>query len=96
MKWKLVCSDIDGTLLNKDRELSERTIDTLKKVKDEMPVVLISSRMPRAMRHLQKEINIMDHPLIAYNGGLVLDYAEGDPKILSSIEIPVRIGHKGK
>ena len=91
MKWKLVCSDIDGTLLNKDRELSERTIDTLKKVKDEMPVVLISSRMPRAMRHLQKEINIMDHPLIAYNGGLVLDYAEGDPKILSSIEIPVRI-----
>lgn len=91
MKWKLVCSDIDGTLLDKDRQLSQRTIDILKKVKDQMPVVLISSRMPKAMRHLQEELAIMTHPLIAYNGGLVLDYSAGEVKVLSSIEIPVDI-----
>lgn len=91
MNWKLVCSDIDGTLLDKDRQLSQRTIDILKKVKEEMPVVLISSRMPKAMRHLQEELEIIRHPLISYNGGLVLDYSSGEAKVLSSIEIPVNI-----
>ena len=91
MDWKLVCSDIDGTLLNKDRQLSPRTIDILKKVKDLIPVVLISSRMPKAMRHLQGELDILTHPLISFNGGLVLDYSSGEVNILSSIEIPVHI-----
>ncbi|MFT4535928.1 MAG: Cof subfamily protein (haloacid dehalogenase superfamily) [Saprospiraceae bacterium] len=91
MNWKLVCSDIDGTLLNKDRQLSQRTIEVLKRIKDIIPLVLISSRMPKAMRHLQKELDILSHPLIAFNGGLVLDYSRGEPKVLSSIEIPVNI-----
>lgn len=93
MDWKLVCSDIDGTLLDKDRQLSDRTISILQKVKEEIPVVLISSRMPKAMRHLQEELDIMKHPLIAYNGGLVLDYSYGDAKVLSSIEIPINIAN---
>ena len=91
MNWKLVCSDIDGTLLDKDRQLSQRTIDILKDIKDRLPVVLISSRMPKAMRHLQEELDILTHPLISFNGGLVLDYSNGVAEVLSSIEIPVNI-----
>jgi len=91
MDYKLVCSDIDGTLLNKNRELSQRTLAILKKVKDLMPVVLISSRMPKAMRHLQAEIGNLKHPLISYNGGLIQSYESGHPKALSSIEIPIDI-----
>lgn len=79
----MLCTDIDGTLLNKKRELSKATISEIRKIKDNMPIVLISSRMPSAMRHLQEELGISHHPFIAYNGGLVM-YQE---EILQSTEI---------
>ena len=72
MPYKLVCSDIDGTLLNKDRELSSATIEQVKRLAP-IPFVLISSRMPAAMHHLQKEFGNESTPLVAYNGGLLLD-----------------------
>ena len=71
MKYQLVCTDIDGTLLNKDRELSELTIAQVKRISP-IPFVLISSRMPKGMRHLQQQFENTTTPLIAYNGGLVL------------------------
>ena len=71
MNYKLVCTDIDGTLLNKDRELSELTIAEVQRISP-IPFVLISSRMPKGMRHLQHQFNNIETPLIAYNGGLVL------------------------
>jgi len=70
MLTKLICSDIDGTLLNKNRELSIRTITAIKHISS-IPFILISSRMPKAMLHLQKELNITHLPLIAYNGALI-------------------------
>jgi len=72
MSYQLICSDIDGTLLNKDRELSKATIEQVQRVSP-IPMVLISSRMPKALRHLQLEFGNVSAPLIAYNGGLVLD-----------------------
>lgn len=87
MVYKIVFSDIDGTLLNKERELSPCTLEAIKKLKDKVPFVLISARMPSAMRHLQKELDIHHLPMICYNGGLIL----ADEKVLSSTEIPIRI-----
>jgi Cof subfamily protein (haloacid dehalogenase superfamily) len=83
MSYKLLCTDIDGTLLNKDRELSAETINQFNRIKGDCDIILASSRMPEAMRHLQAEVDIQTSPLIAYNGGLVLD---GD-KVLSSTEV---------
>jgi Cof subfamily protein (haloacid dehalogenase superfamily) len=71
MQYKLICSDIDGTLLNKDRQLSESTIEEVQRISP-IPFILISSRMPKAMRHLQEVLGNKETPLIAYNGGLVL------------------------
>lgn len=71
MDYKLICTDIDGTLLNKERELSEVTINEVQRISP-IPFVLISSRMPKAMRHLQQQFKNTATPLIAYNGGLVL------------------------
>ena len=71
MKYQLVCSDIDGTLLNKDRELSELTIAQIQRIAP-VPFVLISSRMPKAMLHLQQQFTTNLMPIIAYNGGLIL------------------------
>jgi len=57
--------------LDKNRELSELTIQEIQRISP-IPFVLISSRMPKAMRHLQSQIGNTGAPLIAYNGGLVL------------------------
>ncbi|MFO7701687.1 MAG: Cof-type HAD-IIB family hydrolase [Psychroflexus maritimus] len=83
MSFQLICSDIDGTLLNKNRELSAATINTVKALNSLYDFILISSRMPAAMRHLQTQLAIEDQPLIAYNGGLIID----QNRILSSTEI---------
>ncbi len=72
MQPKIVFSDIDGTLLNKERILSEATITQFIRIKEHIPVILISSRMPSAMVHLQKMASIEHFPIIAYNGGLIL------------------------
>lgn len=103
---QLICSDIDGTLLNKERQLSDKTIAEIKQL-SHLPFVLISSRMPRAMFHLQQELGITNLPIIAYNGGLiiengiVLDTTEIDMDITKSIadfckntEIHISLYHK--
>lgn len=77
-KIKVLCTDIDGTLLDSRRELSDRTIASIKRVKDEVPFILASSRMPAAMRHLQHQLDIPGHPLICYNGGYVIRYNDTD------------------
>ena len=88
-----ICTDIDGTLLNRDRELSATTIDTVRQVGQSLPVILASSRMPSAMRHLQRQMEITEHPMIAYNGGYVLQYERGNllPQIIYSTEIPLEL-----
>lgn len=72
MPHRIIFSDIDGTLLDPKRELSEFTISEIKRIKNDIPVILISSRMPDAMYHLQNELDIKDQPIICYNGGLIL------------------------
>jgi len=90
MQYKLICSDIDGTLLNKDRALSKRTIEAIMNLKD-IPFILISARMPSAMRYLQEQLSIEGLPMIAYNGGLVLDGVGEKVVALSSVEVPMRV-----
>lgn len=86
--FKIIFSDIDGTLLNADRDLSEYTVETIKKLSEtNIPFILISSRMPAAMRHLQSKMDIEHLPIISYNGGLIL--VNGKP--VSSTEIPINI-----
>jgi Cof subfamily protein (haloacid dehalogenase superfamily) len=87
MDYKIIFTDIDGTLLNKERELSPLTLEVIQQLQKEVPVVLISSRMPAAMRHLQEELHIEHQPLICYNGGLIIV----DDEIISSTEIPVSV-----
>lgn len=84
---RILFSDIDGTLLNAERQLSSFTISEIKRIKEQIPIVLISSRMPRAMRHLQKDLDILNQPIICYNGGLILVNDE----IISSTFIPPEI-----
>lgn len=87
---KLICSDIDGTLLDKNRELSSKTKAVFDELKDNYPSVLISSRMPKSLRQLQTELDIQKDPIIAYNGSLIL---WGDQTLFSQ-EMPFSLLEK--
>jgi len=83
-RYKIVCSDIDGTLLNSKRQLSEATIKSVDLLnKRKIPFVLVSARMPKAMRSLQQELS-SNNPIVCYNGA----YIESELKVDgSSIEL---------
>ncbi|MDB4297242.1 HAD family hydrolase [Flavobacteriaceae bacterium] len=73
MSIKIAFTDIDGTLLNSERECSEMLKQEVARITEQdIPFILISSRMPSAMTHLQEDLGIEDLPIICYNGGLVL------------------------
>lgn len=88
--FNLICSDVDGTLLNKDRELSEVTIVTISEVSKYIPFVFISSRMPKAILHLQRETSTEQMPYVAYNGGII----QCNHQTLLSVVIPFEITAK--
>lgn len=70
--FKIAFSDIDGTLLNAEREPSEALkAEVARLTANGVPLILVSSRMPQAMRWIQDELGISGLPLICYNGGLV-------------------------
>jgi Cof subfamily protein (haloacid dehalogenase superfamily) len=91
MNYKAICSDIDGTLLNSERDLSPRLKSVIKKLPPEFPLILASSRMPDAMRHLILDLGKHPQSLIAYNGGYVLS-SEGE--VLEDVSIPVGLVEK--
>lgn len=72
MKYKMLCSDLDGTLLATKSDVSEYTISQIKRIKRYVRVVLVSARMPSAMYYIQKDLGVLDQPIICYNGALVL------------------------
>ena len=70
--YKAIFSDIDGTLLNKDRELSDATIEEIKRIsKKKIQFILVSARMPSGIMHLHNQLSISS-PIICYNGALVI------------------------
>lgn len=89
---KILFSDIDGTLLDKNRSISTETFEAYQKVRHQADLVLISSRMPKAMTYFQTALENQTMPLVCYNGGLVLknglkNYLDAE-NILLDIAIP--------
>lgn len=73
-KIKMICLDIDGTLLNSKHQISEGTKAVIKIASNErqIPVILVSARMPKGILFLQEELEI-EQPIICYSGALILD-----------------------
>jgi len=62
-------------LLNSKHEISRKTKEIIDLVANEkqIPVILVSARMPKGILFLQEELNIKE-PIICYSGALVMDY----------------------
>lgn len=75
MSFKILCSDLDGTLLSTKSDVSEFTISEISRIRETMRIILVSARMPQSMTYLQERLGIKEQPIICYNGALVLDKA---------------------
>ncbi len=85
-QYKMICLDIDGTLLNSEHRISQRTKEVIQLVSEKMhiPVILVSARMPRGIIFLLEELHI-SNPIICYSGALIMD---DNKKVLSNVTIP--------
>ncbi|MCM4165896.1 MULTISPECIES: Cof-type HAD-IIB family hydrolase [unclassified Arenibacter] len=81
MDFKILCSDLDGTLLTYKDNVSDLTISEIKRIKDRLRIILVSARMPQSMTYIQKSLGIENEPIICYNGALVL---HGSKELLST------------
>lgn len=69
--YRMLVSDLDGTLLRPDRTLSKRTVAALKRAQAVGHCVLIASgRPPRFIRPLLQQ-HELDLPFAAYNGAAI-------------------------
>ena len=76
-KYKIIFSDIDGTLLNSKHQISKKTREKIQKLEKEgIPFIFVSARMPRGIKGFQKEL-ASKNPIISYSGALILD-GEGE------------------
>jgi len=73
MTYKFLCLDLDGTLLSTKSDVSDFTISEIRRIKPTTKIILVSARMPKAMRYIQRDLGIEKEPIICYNGALVLD-----------------------
>ena len=75
MRYKMIFSDIDGTLLTSNHAISQGTKETVRRLQQKgVPFVLVSARMPVGMIPLQEQLEI-NEPLICFSGALVLGAA---------------------
>jgi Cof subfamily protein (haloacid dehalogenase superfamily) len=82
MSFKVLCSDLDGTLLSTKNDVSEFTVSEINRVKENLRIILVSARMPKSMAYLQKRMAIQENPIICYNGALIL---ENDKELSSTM-----------
>lgn len=72
-KYKMVFSDIDGTLLNSSHQVPGPTRRKILELEREgVPFVLVSARMPEGMTTIQAMIGCRA-PMVCYSGALVRD-----------------------
>ncbi len=75
----LVAIDLDGTLLNDSKKVSEQTSEALCCLpRRDVKVVIASARPPRSVRHVYKALGL-DTWQINYNGALIWDEPNQQP-----------------
>ncbi|MDR0536920.1 MAG: Cof-type HAD-IIB family hydrolase [Tannerellaceae bacterium] len=81
MKYKLLVLDVDGTLLNNNREISSSTLSALLAVQQMgLRIVLASGRSTHGLRPIayRLELNKYNGYIMSYNGGQIINMQTND------------------
>lgn len=70
---RLIAIDLDGTLLNDSKQVSEQTIDAISRLPARgVKVIIATARPPRSVRHIYQQLQL-DCFQVNYNGALIWD-----------------------
>ncbi|KEI97051.1 HAD family hydrolase [Clostridium botulinum A2B7 92] len=73
MNYELIALDMDGTLLNDEKKITEKTLSYIKEAKEKgVKVVISSGRVPGGLKFYEKTI-AKEEPMICANGALILN-----------------------
>ena len=80
--YKILALDLDGTLTNSKKEITPHTLDVLIKVQQKgIRLVLASGRPIPGIMPLAEQLHLKEYGgfILAFNGGLIIDCASGEP-----------------
>ncbi|MCI8505226.1 MAG: HAD family phosphatase [Lachnospiraceae bacterium] len=89
MKYKLLATDLDGTLVTEDKRVTERTKQAVKAMISRGGTLVLSSGRPSyGVWHVAKELELpeLGGYILSYNGGELLDCKSGKAEF--SVQIP--------
>ncbi len=73
MSVRLLLSDVDGTLVTPDKQLTGRTVEAVRALHDaDVLFAITSGRPPRGMAMLVEPLGLTT-PIAAFNGGLIVE-----------------------
>ncbi|MDD7792819.1 Cof-type HAD-IIB family hydrolase [Clostridium sp. 'White wine YQ'] len=78
MKYKLICIDMDGTLLNSRKKISNENKECIKKAKEKGVVVAISTGRIYNNAAFYADYIDLKAPIIAANGAIIIDKDGGE------------------
>jgi Cof subfamily protein (haloacid dehalogenase superfamily) len=82
---RLLLADVDGTLVTKDKLLTDRAVEAARKLREaDVLFAITSGRPPRGMQMLIEPLGLTT-PISAFNGGIVVD---ADMTVLEQKVIP--------
>ncbi|CRF28679.1 cof family hydrolase [Mycobacterium tuberculosis] len=87
MQYKLIALDVDGTLLNDNYELTERTVSTLRRVHEAgSRIVLCTGRAPESSVPIMEQLGF-EGVLIAHNGAATVEIPGS--RLLNEFSFPI-------
>ena len=90
-KYKIVFIDIDGTLVNDEKIVSEENIKAIKKIKEKgIEVVLASGRPYHSIEEYSNTVGAIPY-IIGSNGGVVANFVEDKKIFTTNIEKEVAL-----
>ncbi|NMM53337.1 HAD family hydrolase [Paenibacillus aquistagni] len=84
--YDLIVCDLDGTLLDQHKRLSEFTIRTIKCITSFVPVILATARAPRDIEAYMEQLELTG-PIICYNGAMVYSFKDKLPLVTFDLEL---------
>lgn len=90
MKYRMIVLDLDGTLTNRDKEITPRTREALFKLKQSGGVIVLASGRPTyGIMPIAKELKLHETGgyILSFNGGRIIDCKSGET--IFAKELPV-------